>query len=477
MTRSMVSVGVAVYLLAHAGLTVVAQQQDPTRAPIRFPVPVKIALPEDPETNLAEETAEDMAVMKRILDEALEEVYELKRMVTLSGDGTGGVMLRYDADSGTVAAVDRNSIDDALSAYLEGYGVVYQLTAPPPGEEPKKVQADTAAAAERPTRWEATRRRVLGTAGDLAKTGSEGVDVQARASILVADSIQFAPAGAFPTRSRVTEKLLEVLAENGHNFRHLGPNERLTVALTFRKNKASSGSRPKTFRGVMAYGGTGSGWYGGSASSIEGDEDHGGMMEMDMGVMSRKAAELGGMMGAAVGAAMGGGEGFEIYEIMAQDGSSGMQSGYRGYQPDPDLTAGDLHLRQGNYKKAVEAYEKNVRKRVKKDPYKHQPTGSLVAVYQKLAQAQVGAGEYAKAQQLIEAINKARAKPASPEKSEPRFPAQLVISATKGDLDQVAAGKMTFEEFKKKATAQYFDPRSVEAESDDAAKRATAHPR
>lgn len=111
------------------------------------------------------------------------------------------------------------------------------------------------------------------------------------------------------------------------------------------------------------------------------------------------------------------------------------------------------------------------RSAVKADPYKQKPTRKHVPMYQKLIQALVGNAQYAEAQQLMEAIKDAQAEPSASEKPGPRFPARLVVSATKSQLDQMAAGKMTRQEFDKQAIVEYVNPHPVKAKQDEAATR------
>ena len=78
---------------------------------------------------------------------------------------------------------------------------------------------------------------------------------------------------------------------------------------------------------------------------------------------------------------------------------------------------------------------------------------------QKLSQAQIGAGNFDKARQVLENLSRAEAASSKErEKSSLPFSAQLVVSVKKADLDAVAAGKIKSEEFKKRATVRYFDP-------------------
>ena len=130
-----------------------------------------------------------------------------------------------------------------------------------------------------------------------------------------------------------------------------------------------------------------------------------------------------------------------------------------------DETTGDLYRRQGDDKKAIAAYEKALRQsfpsasgfynRITFPP--GQPSPKNRRLMQKLSQAQIGAGDFDKARQLLDNLSRAEAASSKAhEKGSLPFSAQLVVSVKKADLDAVAAGKIKAEEFKKRATVRYF---------------------
>lgn len=395
---------------------------------------------------------EDMEIMTRILDEAMEAAY-------------GRPLFGIDATGALVKSTQgrRSRVPDALAAYLEGHGVVYQLTAPRLFEEPEKKKTDDDAA-ESVTRWEATRLRIQGKTDTSVKAQADAPGKTWPRGFEVRHS------HARPTKSLLVEGLLDMLAENGHNFRELKPDERVTVAITFSKEEESSAGGGQNPGGQAA--GYGGGMYGGSAGygsmGMFGEEDSGGMEEMmGSGMMGPGGMMEGGdeegdfegtgmRMDSGMGMDMGSGMGMGMDTTDSMMG--GMSSAY-GSAAD----AGDLHLRQGNYQKAVETYEKVIRNAVKADPYKHTPASRHVPLYQKLIQALVGNAQYAEARELMEAIEDGRAKPGAGGKTGSQFPARLVVSANKSDLDQVAEGKMTRQEFDKRATVEYVDPQAVKA--------------
>ena len=67
-------------------------------------------------------------------------------------------------------------------------------------------------------------------------------------------------------------------------------------------------------------------------------------------------------------------------------------------------------------------------------------------------------------QKAVEATDQSKAQPAKAASTSPPIPlpAKLVVSASKKALDAVAAGKMSFEEFKKAANVEYLSFPSAE---------------
>ena len=131
------------------------------------------------------------------------------------------------------------------------------------------------------------------------------------------------------------------------------------------------------------------------------------------------------------------------------------------------MPTGDLHMRQGNQKKAIEAFEKALRQSFSSggDFYNQItfPPGGLSPTNQrlmkKLGAAQIGAGNFEKARQVLDNLSRAEAAASKASKNGPsQFPAQLVVSVMKSDLDAIANGKIKSEEFKKRASLRYLDP-------------------
>jgi hypothetical protein len=108
----------------------------------------------------------------------------------------------------------------------------------------------------------------------------------------------------------------------------------------------------------------------------------------------------------------------------------------------------ELHRKRGNWKEVVRVYEDALRKR---------PRDQERELTLKLAAAYLELGQIENARKVLEKIATAKndrpaAKPADSLKYAP--PYKLIVSAPKGLLDQIGTGKITFDEFAKKATIE-----------------------
>lgn len=139
-----------------------------------------------------------------------------------------------------------------------------------------------------------------------------------------------------------------------------------------------------------------------------------------------------------------------------------------------DETTGNLHVRQNDYKKAIEAYEKALGQSfISEDGFVFYKRGDLLPansfspknrrLMQRLGQSHIGAGNFDKARQVLDYLSRAEAAASKTrEQDSLQFPAQLVVSIKKADLDAIASGKIKSEEFKKRASVRYFDPGEVQ---------------
>ena len=114
---------------------------------------------------------------------------------------------------------------------------------------------------------------------------------------------------------------------------------------------------------------------------------------------------------------------------------------------------GDLHLKQGQPQRAIEAYAKAVglAEVQWKEWIKESDRGSadqrLNGVRLKLAQAYLAGGKADEAREALEQVHKSGEKKAEPSKNRKptvALPARLTVSAPKRLLDQVGAGKHEF---------------------------------
>lgn len=151
---------------------------------------------------------------------------------------------------------------------------------------------------------------------------------------------------------------------------------------------------------------------------------------------------------------------------------------------------GDLQMKQGRYKEAIAAYHKAYEEQQKShpqgvvgelastmkndDPRLQQHVSSL-ELATKWAQAALAAGDQDEAARALKNITdsstrvdaslkkwiEARARPARPAQGPRRqsgvLPNKLIISAPKRLLDQVGAGKISFEEFKKGVSVHHVE--------------------
>jgi hypothetical protein len=285
--------------------------------------------------------------------------------------------------------------------YLKGQGVIYTLTMPPPERDPRPQPVKPAD--KTPSEWERIRQQVRGDKGE--------------------------PEGKAPERKEpsLADVVLKVLADNGYHFAQLGDNESLTVAITFRRPGKSSTVH------------TGEGPYPSlSPGEPGGVPGPGGRAPGSPDVGVPGPGEGGTPDGGPRGVPTPGGPG----------GFGAPPSSARDYE-----LLGDLHLRQGKLQEAISTFQRGV----ELNPESKQ----LAALYRKLAQAHLQLADHDGQQKAIEKATEylKRAAEEVDRASKPgassALPAKLIISAPKKLLDQVGAGKISFEDFKKTATVDY----------------------
>lgn len=294
------------------------------------------------------------------------------------GPGTGGLSGAVDQPAAQPIASFRSVEPTVEGTYLDGYGVVFTVTLPATGRDPRPGfvgPKETPALSE----WDREQLRLRG--GPASET----------------------PPPASPAHPPVGELLLRLLAENGKHFTGFKEEERVTIAVTFRSSVASRPPLDSTRSTTIG------------SSTLSGQ-----------GVNSD--ANLAGVIV----------DRFTTLETM-----------------------GDLHLRQGQPQKAIDAYRQAWAQAESGTPeLPNQMTADRIrAARLKLAQANLAAGNVEDAQALIAAAAAHGVKAstvAQPAGSvaAPR-PARLTISAPKKLLDQIGAGKMGLDEFRKQATVEY----------------------
>ena len=300
--------------------------------------------------------------------------------------------------AGSTSAASRS---EAEGVYLKGHGVVYTITLAPSAHDPRPTadKAPVKAASD----WDRTKSEVRGE--------------------------KLPPPKAAEAKSgSVADTILKLLADNGHHFSQLGAEESLIVVVTFR----------------------GTGAAGGQAKT--GKEE----------LIRRVYLDLTGTVPTAE----------EVKAFLQDDRDDAYQKLVEGLLNDskPRTAApatndhevlGDLHMKQGKAKEAIEAYQKAMEKDPKRD-----------VLLNKLIQANVAANNYAKAQDLLKNAKEQPKQPTAPTTvaakpptaTAPVLPAKLLISAPKKLLDLAGGGKITFDEFKKAATVEYltFPPAAAE---------------
>ncbi len=439
---------------------------------------------------------EDAEIMRRLLNRALLHAYGFHGPTEAAhaGQGAGeGMVGPVDsathralaflraAGHGLAPGTSPHHTVEAEGTYLKGRGVVYSVTLPRPMHDPRPEAAKPVATGL--SDWDRLRRELRGE-----KVGGGNGP----------------PARKDP---RIADVVLKVLADNGRHFAHLAADEQLTVAITFRGQACTACHAPDGARGGISPFGAGAGGGGEmgvplpfGTPSVPGEGGvpppggaPSGPVFPRRGSPGGPDPELGvGGGGRSLGPPAGG--------LTGPDG--GLGTGLRGIGPGIGMVGGqpprspldglragltnhvllgDLHARQGRHREAVKAYEDAL------DQYQEMHRGldrwgiagperlqiylAGSELYGKLAQSYLGIGDLKKAmaateqhaEAAVEAMQQAdagKAPSGQPPSKRPRtgsipLAPKLMISAPKKLLDQVGAGKMTFEEFKKAATVEY----------------------
>jgi tetratricopeptide (TPR) repeat protein len=388
----------------------------------------------EPATAPVRQMAEDIEIMRRILDRALQKPLHTDRTtrvheVTFSPDGkllasgaADDVVRLWDAATGKQLLSDdlvrghELVVLGAQGTYLKGYGVVYTVTLPPTSQPVLPTPAQPTAKA--PSEWERTRKELRGEKSDPDKA------VQA-------------------PQTSLADVLLKVLAENGQHFTQLAEDERLSVVVTLPPIQACSQCHAKSGAALMP---------GDTRTKHALNRLRAAVQDEVPEWTERRAADK------------------KDAEIDQQ-----VQSNKANAQKQ--VLLGDLHVKQGRYQEAVETYLAAYKAYVDLRTWKRradldrrgQPVPdreldlAVVNVLTKLAQAHLALGRHQKALEFLETAGRyargtdeAPARDKAPKaKDELALPAKLTVSAPKKLLDQVGSGKITFEQFRKDATVDY----------------------
>jgi len=314
--------------------------------------------------------------------------------------------------------------------YLKDYGVVYTATLPPPPSNPL------------PGTTVGVVHRIPLSAWDRARKELRGETVEPDGT-----SVNEPPP--------LADVILKVLADNGKHFTRLAEGERITVAVTFRDDAANGILHPQLIYTPML---------GAPAGMPPGGSFPGGT----------------GVPGVTGGS-----------PYIASGGHTPPPSGSPrpAGAPEDDaawltevrnrMTLSDLHVKQQNYPAAIIAY-KNTQELLQKafdakrelSPEDAASVLTTAQLFLHLAKGYESAGDNEasrKAMQKVGSLSKmaatlagalpaAKAQPAAP----PALPSKLVVTASKKLLDEVGAGKMTFEAFRKAATVEYVTPSAAD---------------
>jgi tetratricopeptide (TPR) repeat protein len=375
---------------------------------------------------------EDIEIMRRILNRALD-LPRYNHQYVNAGQGTnflqpyvpgssnplGGPGPVYQWDSwnptnnqprvlwpnNTMALASTLTFPSAEGVYLKGHGVVYTVVLPP---QPDLKLSAPAPTADKPlSEWDRVRKEVRG----------EKVDETAK-----------------PKKNRtVPDILLKVLAENGTHLSQLGPDETVTIVVTFHNSESPKNLGPNQ----DALGNP-------IPSSME--PRNVDPLQVPIGT-TQVADSLTRLIRTTVESdtIAKGTEGKEVVDSKSKEVPAAVKD---------NILLGELNFKQGKYKEAEKAYLTAL-KLLENTP----DDGALGQVYHGLAQCYLAVDRTEDARNYLEkaiALDKKKQSEPNPPKKETTAPVatKLIVSAPKKLLDQVGSGKMTFEEFRKEVSME-----------------------
>jgi|GEM_PF-2846642 len=430
---------------------------------------------------------EEIEIMRRILDQGIRRLSAVPQRAVLSswlsqnGPGKGTALLDYDNDGkldlwianfqspkdasqiwGHLGEDTNHALKKAHAGvapfeavegfHLKGYGVVY--TAALAAQFQEAVRHFSGPAVKPLSEWERVRKELHGEKPEPAKK----------------DSLQ--------KHDSVADTLLKILAENGHNFSGLADNEQVAVAITLRRGQDCM----VCHKAVHGFGDV-------HAELL----DISRIVQKDSFQPANGASKAGSQKSGGREKSQPAKEGPNAFhDLGAQHGhdfviamdSSGPKSDAQNL-----MLLGDLNMKQGRYKEAAAAYQKalddhwqsnrsladyGVSLLQNGEDGRSKLRGEIAAVElaSKLAQAALATGnpddalkalqEVAQHSNRLERISKIWKEEVRPNQGNAKaaplpLPAKLIVSAPKRLLEQVGAGKITFEEFKKAAKVEYLN--------------------
>jgi len=312
-------------------------------------------------------------------------------------------------------------------AYLKGEGVVYALTLPPPS--PSRPAATKKTYVRPLNDWDRARQSVR---GDEPQPQPSEPAKQSKESGILAE---LEKSGHLD----IADTILKILAENGHHFSQLGPSEKITVVVTFRQ----------ATRSIASQGQSGSqqtnplnAWGNQPDIPTTWEADTNRALNVQPGIYANQ-------MGSRVP-----GAGWDASTSGA--GSPHTPASVRDFE-----LLGDMHLKQNKAQEAIKAFQRALNL---SPPPKYAAT-----LYRKVAQANLMMEDDAAAKKALEMAaenlkmagetikNSGSSASGTAAKENPTasLPAKLIIAAPKGMLDQVAAGKMTYNDFRRHGSIEF----------------------
>jgi hypothetical protein len=334
--------------------------------------------------------------------------------------------------------------------YLTGQGgVVYTLTLPPP---PRSRATATKKTILKPLNdWERFSQSVRGDEVRLPKR-----DDAAKQSNEIGILAELEKRGCLG----ITDAILKILADNGQHFSQLPPDEKITVAITFRNPPAPAGIQSQignqAANPLAAWGNLPD-----SPTTWEADTNRALNVVTNQGMTPPGGSAPGG--GLSVGGASSEGAAGGL-------GSGSTSVPHTASVRDYELL-GDMHIKQGKAQEAIKAFQRALNL---SPPPKHTAT-----LYRKIARAQLMLEDDTAAEEALKMAAENMKLVGDPSKNSgtaatgtaangntpSNLPEKLIISAPKKLLDQVAAGKVTYADFRRQATIDFFGFPSVPASS------------